>query len=90
MSDVIDDRDALAEDRHHELRGGRTVAAVVRPEKCVVVVELHAAETGHRSHTGIGCAVGESTATRRYRFTAGISGLFTHSLISSTVSLNNC
>lgn len=45
MGDVVDDRAALAEHSDHELRRRGAVAAVVRPEKRVVVVELHVAKT---------------------------------------------
>ena len=91
MGDVVDDRAALAEHSDHELRRRGAVAAVVRPEKRVIVVELHVAKTRHGGHRRIGCAGGEPLSERiGYRFTGGISGFFTHSVISSTVSLNNC
>ena len=59
VGDVVDDRAALAEHSDHELRRRGAVAAVVRPEKRVVVVELHVAKARHGSHRRIGCPEGE-------------------------------
>ena len=53
VGDLVDEREAVREEGEDVLRRNRTVAAVVRPQKSVVVVELHALQTRHRSQRSV-------------------------------------